>query len=124
MYCLNCGCKVELDSKFCGKCGSPTQLGNSNVTGKINVIRENKVFGFAIPFDVYIDDSLLGKLKNGTTLSCDVPLGVHTIVFKSTEKDVIQEVTLNENQKEVTLEVVPKMGWIAAKPKIKNIKYN
>jgi len=45
-------------------------------------------------------------------------------VFKSTEKDVIQEVTLNENQKEVTLEVVPKMGWIAAKPKIKNIKYN
>jgi len=124
MYCLGCGCKLDLGTKFCPHCGKETALGVPGNNGKINVVRENKVFGFAIPFDVYIDDSLLGKLKNGTTLSCDVPLGVHTIVFKSTEKDVIQEVTLNENQKEVTLEVVPKMGWIAAKPKIKNIKYN
>lgn len=124
MYCLNCGCKLELGAKFCGKCGNPTQLGNSNVTGKINVVRENKMFGFAIPFDVYVDGSLLGTLSNGKTLSCSVPLGNHEILFKSTEKDVVQGVILNESQKEVTLEIIPKMGLIAARPYIKNIKYN
>ena len=124
MYCLGCGCKLDLEARFCSHCGKETILNNTVVTGKINVVREKKVFGFAIPFDVYVDDSLLGKLKNGTTLACDVPLGNHEIVLKSTEKDVVQGVVLNENQKEVTLEVVPKMALIAAKPKIKNIKYN
>jgi len=124
MYCLNCGCKVELDSKFCGNCGSPTELGKSSVTGKINVIRESKVFAFAISFDVYIDDLLLGRLSNGKSLSCNVALGNHEIILKSTEKDVIQGVRLTENQKEVTLEIIPKMGLIAARPHIKNIKYN
>ena len=124
MYCLGCGCKLELGAKFCPHCGKETSLNSSAVTGKISVVRESKVFAFAISFDVYVDDSLLGKLKNGTTLACDVPLGNHEIVLKSTEKDVVQGVVLNENQKEVTLEIVPKMGLIAAKPSIKNIKYN
>lgn len=124
MYCLGCGCKIELGSKFCTHCGKTTPLGDSLVTGKINVVRKSKVFGFAIPFEVYVDDCLLGTLKNGTTLSCDVALGTHEIVFKSTEKDVVQGVFLNESQKEVTLDIVPKMGLIAARPSIKNIKYN
>lgn len=124
MFCLNCGCKIELGAKFCAHCGTQTTLGSSDITGKINVIRENKVFGFAIPFDVYVDGTLLGTLNNGTTLSCNIALGNHEIVFKSTEKDVVVEVSLNENQKEVSLEVIPKMGLIAARPHIKNIKYN
>lgn len=124
MYCLNCGCRVELGSKFCGHCGHPTQLGNSTVAGKINVVRENKVFGFAIPFTVYVDDSLLGTLSNGKTLSCNVALGNHEIRLKSTEEDVVQGVRLTEEQKEVTIEIIPKMGLIAARPCIKNIKYN
>jgi len=124
MYCLGCGCKIELGAKFCVHCGKPTLLGMSDTTGKINVVRESKIFGFAIPFEVYVDDSLLGTLKKGTTLSCNVELGNHEIMFKSTEKDVVQGVVLNENQKEVTLEIVPKIGLIAAKPSIKNIKYN
>lgn len=124
MYCLGCGCKIELGAKFCPHCGKPTPLGTSDTTGKINIVRENKVFGFAIPFEVYVDGSFLGTLKNGTTLSCNVTLGTHEVVLKSTEKDVVQDVLLNENQKEVTLEIVPTMGLIAAKPSIKNIQYN
>lgn len=49
---------------------------------------------------------------------------MHEIALKSTEKDVVQGITLNEKQKEVILNIVPKMGLIAAKPSIKNIKYN
>lgn len=124
MYCLGCGYKIELGAKFCSHCGTKTPLGTSEVTGKITVIRENKVLGFAIPFEVYVDDALLGTLKNGSMLSSSVTLGMHEIVLKSTEKDVVQGILLNENQKEVTIEIVPKMGLIAAKPSIKNIKYN
>ena len=124
MYCLNCGCKVELGSKFCDKCGSPTQLGISNITGRINITRESKVFGFAISFDIYIDDTFFGTLSNGKTLSCNINLGNHEIILKSTEKDVVQGIRLTEEEKEVTLEIIPKMGLIAARPHIKNIKYN
>ena len=124
MYCLGCGCKIELGVKFCSHCGTPTPISNIENTGKITIVRENKVFGFAISFEVYVDDSLLGTLKNVTTLSCPAAYGTHEIVLKSTEKDVVQGIVLNENQKEVTIDIVPKMGLIAAKPSIKNIKYN
>ena len=124
MYCLGCGYKLELGAKFCPHCGKETPLGSSTESGKITIIRDKKVFAFAISFSVYVDDSLLGTLKNGSTLSCSVPLGMHEIVLKSTEKDVMQSIVLNEKDKEVTIEIVPKMGLIAAKPSIKNIKYN
>lgn len=124
MYCLSCGCQIELGSKFCSNCGSPTPISDKNNMGKINVVRESKVFGFAIPFDVYVDDAYLGKLSNGTTLSCDVALGSHVVLFKSTEKDVVEEIYLTEDKRSVTLDIVPKMGLIAAKPSIKNISYN
>lgn len=124
MYCLGCGCKVELGAKFCAHCGKPTPLANQETTGKINIVRVKKTFAFAITFDVYIDDVKLGTLKNGSSLSCPASFGSHQIVLKSTEKDVVQGITLNENQKEVTIEIVPKMGIIAAKPSIKEIKYN
>lgn len=122
MYCLKCGVKLDLDSKFCTNCGNPTSLSDETKIGKINVIREKKMFGFAIPFTVYIDDTLLGKLTNGTTLSTNIGLGTHEIVLKSTESDVVSEIILTEDKKEVNIYIIPKMGLIAAKPYIKEIK--
>ena len=122
MYCLKCGVKLGLDAKYCTSCGSPTSLSDETKIGKINVIREKKVFGFAIPFTVYIDDTLLGKLTNGTTLSTNIGLGTHEIVLKSTEDDVVSEIILTEDKKEVNIYIIPKMGLIAAKPFIKEIK--
>lgn len=124
MICLNCGCKLELGAKFCTHCGKETSLADPNKTGKITIIREKKVFGFAIPFDVYIDDTKLGTLTNNSTLTCPAQLSMHEIVFKSTEKDVVQTVHLSEDKKEVTIRIVPKIGLIAAKPFIKEVTYN
>lgn len=124
MYCLGCGCKLDLGAKFCSHCGKPTAMLNANGTGKIIVARPNSFFGFAIPFDVYVDNSYLGNLTNGTTLSCDTSLGIHDVVIKSTEPDVNVDVTLDENQRQVTIEIVAQMGLIAAKPGIKNVYYN
>lgn len=123
MFCLKCGVKLGLDSKYCINCGEPTQLKDENNIGKINIIREKKFFGWAIPFTVYVDDTLLGKLTNGTTLSTKVGLGNHEIVFKSTESDVVSEIRLTEDKKEVNVYIIPKMGLIAAKPYIREIEY-
>ena len=124
MVCLECGRMIELGTKFCPHCGKETPLNNENNVGTITVVREKKMFGWAIPFDVYIDDTKLGTLKNGTTLTTKATLCTHEIKLTSTEKDIIQSIGLTENKKEVVISIIPKMGLIAAKPYIKDIKYN
>lgn len=124
MICLNCGRMIELGVKFCPYCGSSTKLSDESNVGKLTIIREKKTMGFAISFDVYVDGSKLGTLKNNSSLSCDLLFGTHEIIFKSTEKDVVQNIILNEKQKNAEMYVIPKMGLIAAKPYIKDIKYN
>ena len=116
MICLNCGCKLDLEAKFCPHCGKETPLNNENNIGKITIVREKKMLGFAIPFDVYIDDTKLGTLSNNSSLT--------TRSTVSTEKDVIENIELSEDKKEVTITIIPKMGLISAKPYIKEIKYN
>ena len=123
MICLNCGCKIDLGVKFCPHCGAPTKLSDENSTGKIILIRDKKIMGFAIPFEVYIDDSKLGTLNNNTSLETKIPYGSHEIKLTSTEKDVIQNVNINENQKIAEIHIIPKMGLLAAKPYISKIDY-
>ena len=107
MICLNCGCKLDLGVKFCPHCGKETPLNNENNIGKITIVREKKMLGFAIP-----------SLTTRSTLS------MHEIKLVSTEKDVIENIELSEDKKEVTITIIPKMGLISAKPYIKEIKYN
>lgn len=124
MICLGCGCNLELGAKFCTHCGKETGLSNTDNVGTITIVRESKMFGFAIPFSVYIDNIKLGTLNNGTTLSTKAVLCPHEVKFTSTEKDVIETIELTESKKEVVITIIPKMGLIAAKPYIKDIKYN
>ena len=117
MICLNCGCKLDLEAKFCPHCGKETPLNNENNIGKITIVREKKMLGFAIPFDAYIDDT-------NSSLTTRSTLSMHEIKLVSTEKDVIENIELSEDKKEVTITIIPKMGLISAKPYIKEIKYN
>ena len=82
------------------------------------------MLGFAIPFHVYIDDTKLGTLSNNSSLTTRSPLSKHEIKIISTEKDVIENIELSEDKKEVTITIIAKMGLISAKPYIKEIKYN
>jgi hypothetical protein len=104
MICLNCGCKLDLEAKFCPHCGKETPLNNENNIGKITIVREKKMLGFAIPFDVYIDDTKLGTLSNNSSLTTRSTLSMHEIKLVSTEKDVIENIELSEDKKEVTKE--------------------
>ena len=124
MICLGCGCNISTSSKFCPNCGKETVLNNKDNVGKITIKRDKKVLAFAISFGVYIDDVKLGTLTNGSELSTEASLSIHEIKLTSTEKDVIANIELTSTKKEVVIDIVPKMGIIAAKPYIKEIKYN
>ena len=127
MICSNCGGKLETGDKFCTQCGTVVQQSNNtNITsgaiGKITITRLKKMIGALISFTVYIDGTELGALKNNTTLIATPSLGKHIIKIRSTEKDVVQEIELTDEKKEVEIIIVPKMGLIAAKPVIQEIR--
>ena len=81
------------------------------------------MFAFAIPFELFIDDSKIGNLPNNSTLTSQVTLGEHIVKIKSPETSITQNIVLNNDKKEVEIRVVPKMGLIAAKPKIIQILF-
>jgi hypothetical protein len=89
----------------------------------IKVTRLKKVFGFAIPFTLLVDDKEIGSLSNGKSFDCIVTEGMHKVTFKSTEKDVHVDVTLSEEHQKVEIIITAAMGIIAARPNIKEVKY-
>ena len=89
----------------------------------IKVTRLKKVFGFAIPFELYVDDQKIGSLSNGKSFDCIVKEGTHKVIIKSLEKDYEQEVTLNKEHKKVEITLTAAMGLVAARPNIKEVKY-
>ena len=122
MKCPNCGNNLDLNQKFCTNCGTQTNITEDDL-GKITVTREKKVLAFAIPFELFIDDSKIGNLPNNSTLTSQVTLGEHIVKIKSPETTISQNITLGNDKKEVEIRVVPKMGLIAAKPKITQILF-
>ena len=89
----------------------------------IKVTRLKKIFGFAIPFTLIIDDKEIGSLSNGKSYECVVEKGNHKVTIKSLEKDYIEEVTLDDEHKNIEITLTAKMGLVAARPNIKEIKY-
>lgn len=121
MFCPNCG--KEVNGKFCPECGTKVENNNSGDV-VLTVTRTKKVMGFAIPFSVYVDDSQLGSLANGKSLTCNLSEGSHKVVFKCAEKDVEQDLNINKGVTSVEVICHAKMGLIAAVASIDEVKYN
>ena len=122
MVCSNCGKEIDITQKFCINCGEATNLTEDKLA-TITVTREKKALGFAIPFELYIDNSKIGNLPNNSSLNKTIILGEHVVTIKSPESSVTQNILLNEEKKDVEIKVIPKMGFIAAKPKITQVLF-
>lgn len=90
---------------------------------EIIITREKKLMGFAVPFPVFVDDVKVGDLKNGKSITVNVGIGRHKVVFKCVEKEVVQEVEIKEENQRVSIVCVAKMGFVAAIAKIKEVTY-
>ena len=120
MFCENCGNKLNTASNFCTKCGEKVNRDNL-VT--LTLTREKSYLGMAMSIKVFVDETEIGVLKNGTSLTYDVPGGIHKVGFKTPEKNVVQEVNISENTNGVEIVVAMSMGILTGKAKIKNVIY-
>ena len=121
MFCTNCGNKIEENSKFCTNCGTKIQI---DKLIPIIVTREKKAVGMAISFTVYVDGKNIGKIKNNSSLTCNVSVGKHQVIIKSLEKDTIQDIEVSESTNSVEIIITVKMGILSGKAGIKEIKFN
>ena len=119
MFCTNCG--KEVNSNFCTNCG--TKVGGNTGSVTLSVVRPKSMVGVAVAFTVYVDGTNIGKLKNNTTLTYDVTPGEHTIIIKSLEKEVKQNILVQENTNSVEVVVGIKMGLIAGRAVLKEVNY-
>ncbi len=119
-YCVKCGNKLD-GGNFCSNCGMKVHSNNKVIT--LNITRKKRTMGFAVPFTVHVDGIIIGKLKNGCTLSCNITLGKHQVNIESVEKNTIQEINVNENTNSVEIVVVAKLGFVAATAKLVDIIY-
>ena len=119
IFCSNCGSKIE-SGNYCTNCGNKINISNDII---LNVTRQKKTLGFAVSFTVSVDGIVIGKLKNGETLSYNISPGKHVVNIESVEKNNIQEISVDNNINSVEIIVVAKMGVIAANAKLVEIVY-
>ena len=139
IFCTKCGSKLD-GGNFCTACGAKIDgtlvknKDNKNIETKeivnkegkniiLNVTRKEKILGFAVQFTVHVDENIIGKLKNGTTVTCNIKPGHHTVNIESFEKNTIQEIDVDENTNSVEIVVVAKMGIVAATAKLVDVIY-
>lgn len=89
----------------------------------LKVIREKKIFGFAISFSVIVDGAEVGILKNGSTLTHELSRSTHTLKITSLEKDVSQIINISNECDTVEVRVSIGMGILAGRPHINDVKY-
>ena len=123
MFCTNCG--KEVDGNFCTSCGAKVEsnVESSGKTVPLTITRPKSMVGMAISFTVYVDGKDIGKLKNNTSLNCNVTVGDHNIIVKSLEKEVNQNILVNDDTNSVEVIVGIKMGLVAGRAVLKDVIY-
>ena len=123
MKCKKCGVEIALGEKFCQGCGAKTEYADLKF-GKIIVRRKSNFCGCAIPFKIFIDEREMGTIRNGETLTFDVPFGTHHVYFNSPTDKANKEVTLSDDKTEIKFTISTDMWRMAfvAKAKIKKVE--
>lgn len=105
MICPRCGKELFDNETFCSNCGTPVNnigeqvmneptYSNGNYTYKLTLTRPKNFVGSLATFKVFIDDQLVGKIKNGGTLQIEIPSGTHLI---SINKNNAVNIEINED---------------------------
>ena len=138
IYCENCGNPMSKDSLFCSECGTKVENNlksnskekkitkkEANVhTATLIVSRKKSIKGCAVPFHVLLDGVKIGDLKNGASVSCEVGEGIHKVTISTIDKNTDQPIEVTKERNSIEILTVAKMGLVAAKADIVDIKFN
>lgn len=91
IQCPECGKTVSSLATSCPECGYPLQQGNAQSSSApaqprevpVTIQRESHYMGWPIAGNVYIDQRLIGTIKNGGTLSTTVSEGRHSVMVET-----------------------------------------
>ena len=100
MKCSKCENEIKSGEKFCKGCGAKTEYADLTY-GKLVVTRKKSIFGCAIPFKIYIDEELKGRIQNGDTLSLEILYGTHKVSFNKPKYKLNILLTISDDKKSV-----------------------
>ena len=118
IQCPECGKQISSNAVTCPNCGNPVPKKMCPVH-----IERNSTIAVAIICYVYFDGTMYGELKGGRSLDLELPVGKHSVSVES-EADVrfglnsaatrnrsIEQFTINENTKSVSIVVKTPPSW-------------
>ena len=136
VFCEECGNKLSKDNSFCPQCGikvgttpkkeekkvkKETKKETDVHTATLIVSRKKSFKGCAITFHVLVDGVKVGDLKNGASITYELPEGIHKITISTVDKDTDQPVEVTKDRNSIEIITVAKMGLVAAKASIEDI---
>ena len=92
MFCSKCGAQNTGNERFCSNCGVQLQnveqpINNQQINSgnyKLTITRPKEYVASLIKFKIFIDNNVVGTIKNGETVVLDVSAGNHTISLNNT----------------------------------------
>ncbi len=89
MICPRCGNQLQDNETFCSNCGTPVtelapQINTETVPTyqdkyKFTLIRKKSFVGSLVNYKIYVDNEMVGKIKNGQTVEMELTPGNHVI---------------------------------------------
>lgn len=74
--CKECGAQVAASAPTCPKCGVSRP---GAATGQLVIVRSSAITGAMHGVRVVVDGQLMGEVKNGATLTLDLPVGQRNV---------------------------------------------
>lgn len=106
MNCNRCGATNQM-GKFCNCCGNELNMPS---VGSITIVRK-KQFGGIMPFDIKVDNIMLGQVNNGETKTFPIYYGEHLLRIECAYDCGALSFILNDNQRNITFECSSKAGF-------------
>lgn len=119
MFCTKCGKEIPNDSKFCTNCGNSIKIKQK---GKITFHRIEKYVACLVGISVNIDGKIAGSVANGGTLTVDVPIGNHKVIFDLWSGVSQTDIEVTEEFPNVFVDIKIKTGLITNKIEVVNIR--
>lgn len=77
--CKECGAQIAESAPTCPRCGVTLPSGE---TGKLVIMRPSAITGMMHPVHVFVDGQVVGEVKNGDTLTLELPIGERQVVVR------------------------------------------
>lgn len=125
--CPECGKEISSKAAACPNCGNPMPKQMCDI-----IFQRLSTMMVAVMCNVSIDGNPVGTIKSGDELRTTISVGTHRITLESyaavraavPASQVVENITVEENTKQVNVRIKTKAGLTAGKCVFDSITYN